>query len=155
MPMAGFGSRFDKEGYELPKPLIEVSMAPMFYQAINDLPKSEFDFFVIRKKMPNFNLLNKEIKNRIKNYDVLTLDKQTDGQARTVAICANNIKQKINYIDEIITIGTCDSGVIFDHKKFNEIIKNENSDVIVWGIKTIQMHKKIPICMVGLTKKMA
>ena len=44
MPMAGFGSRFDKEGYELPKPLIEVSMAPMFYQAINDLPKSEFDF---------------------------------------------------------------------------------------------------------------
>ena len=94
--------------------------------------------------MPNFNLLNKEIKKSNKNYDVLTLDKQTDGQARTVAICANNIKQKINYIDEIITIGTCDSGVIFDHKKFNEIIKNENSDVIVWGIKNYPNAQKNP-----------
>ena len=45
MPMAGLGSRFEREGYKLPKPLIEVSKSPMFYQALNDLPESLSDFY--------------------------------------------------------------------------------------------------------------
>ena len=33
--------RFSQEGYDLPKPFIEVSKKPMAIQAINDLPMTE------------------------------------------------------------------------------------------------------------------
>ena len=37
MPMAGEGSRFIKEGYTQPKPLIEYQGMPLFIRAINSL----------------------------------------------------------------------------------------------------------------------
>ena len=44
--MAGAGSRFAKEGYELPKPLIPISGEPMVVKAINDLPQGDEYTFV-------------------------------------------------------------------------------------------------------------
>ena len=41
LPMAGQGSRFAVEGYEKPKPLIEVNGKPMLQQAIKCLPETE------------------------------------------------------------------------------------------------------------------
>ena len=37
MPMAGEGSRFVKEGYIQPKPLIEYQGIPLFMRAVNRL----------------------------------------------------------------------------------------------------------------------
>ena len=41
LPMAGLGSRFQKEGYQSPKPLIPVSGMPMALQALNDMPNTD------------------------------------------------------------------------------------------------------------------
>ena len=37
IPMAGAGSRFQEQGYELPKPLIDVCGKPMIERVINSL----------------------------------------------------------------------------------------------------------------------
>ena len=51
----------------------------MFYQALNDLPESLSDFFIIRKQMPKYELLKTEIKGK-ENSELLTIDEPTDGQ---------------------------------------------------------------------------
>ena len=43
--------------------------------------------------MPDFDLINSEIKKGIKNHSILTIDKPTDGQARTVSLCVNDLKK--------------------------------------------------------------
>ena len=55
LPMAGVGSRFINEGYTTPKPLIQVSSLPMAVQALNDLPITEHQRFIIRDEMDNEN----------------------------------------------------------------------------------------------------
>ena len=55
--------------------------------------KSIVDYFIIRKKMLNFDLIESVIKERIKNHSVITIDKPTDGQARTVSLCIKDIKK--------------------------------------------------------------
>ena len=39
MPMAGRGSRFNKEGFDLPKPLLEIYGMPFFYWATKSISK--------------------------------------------------------------------------------------------------------------------
>ncbi|MCF8166425.1 MAG: hypothetical protein K9J35_07120, partial [Rhodoferax sp.] len=52
IPMAGMGKRFADEGYTLTKPLIPVSAKAMAIQAIEDLPKSQYQSLVMRSDMP-------------------------------------------------------------------------------------------------------
>ena len=50
IPMAGEGSRFQKEGYTLPKPLIDVNGKPMIQSVVENL---DFDceyIFLVRKE---------------------------------------------------------------------------------------------------------
>ena len=50
IPMAGEGSRFIKEGYTFPKPLIDVNGKPMIQNVVENL---DFDceyIFLVRKK---------------------------------------------------------------------------------------------------------
>ena len=39
MPMAGRGSRFNQEGFDLPKPLLEIYGMPFFYWATRSISK--------------------------------------------------------------------------------------------------------------------
>ena len=50
IPMAGAGSRFAKEGYELPKPLIDVNGKPMIQRVIDNLSINAQYVFVVQKE---------------------------------------------------------------------------------------------------------
>ena len=53
MPMAGEGSRFLKEGWMVPKPLIQLHGAPLFIRAINSLDISDIEMkysFIVRQE---------------------------------------------------------------------------------------------------------
>ena len=39
MPMAGAGSRFKRDGYALPKPIIDINGYPFFYWATRSIEK--------------------------------------------------------------------------------------------------------------------
>ena len=46
LPLAGKGSRFVKEGYKNPKPLINVDGLPMIVSAVKSLPKTSKQVFI-------------------------------------------------------------------------------------------------------------
>ena len=49
--MAGVGSRFLKQNYTIPKPLILIKNKPMFYYATKSLPKSDKNYFICNEKL--------------------------------------------------------------------------------------------------------
>lgn len=66
MPMAGRGSRFNQEGFDLPKPLLEIYGMPFFYWATRSISKfielSSINFVVLQEHVDNFSI-DKVIKN--------------------------------------------------------------------------------------------
>lgn len=127
LPMAGAGSRFVKEGYELPKPVIPVSGAPMVVQAARDLPRMEKQVFVVRKDLDRLDLITEEIRRAFPRAEFVVLEALTDGQARTCLLGMEGIDR-----DQPLTIGACDNGLIYDGERFTTLMADQDTDVIVW-----------------------
>ena len=130
LPMAGVGSRFVNEGYTIPKPLIQVSSLPMAVQALNDLPITEHQRFIIRDEMDNNRELQKILEKSSTSAQFVTLDHLTDGQATTCVEGLNGVDTSIP-----ITIAACDNGMIYSSVDFEKMMSSEDIDVIVWGAR--------------------
>jgi len=130
IPMVGLGSRFKNEGYETPKPLINVSNKPMAIQALLDLPKTDLQKFIFRKDMDGLDELKKELLKSSSNPKFTNLDYMTDGQASTCVEGATDLEQ-----NKPITIAACDNGMIYDSKLLKLLIDSNKADVIVWAAR--------------------
>jgi NDP-sugar pyrophosphorylase family protein len=130
LPMVGLGTRFQKEGYDIPKPLISVSGKPMGVQALEDLPQTESQRLVLRSEMVGLDQLQSSFTKATVKPEFVLLDYITDGQAST---CVEGIKGIDR--DKPVTIAACDNGMIYDADKFAELMHNDNIDVIVWGAR--------------------
>ena len=135
LPMGGLGQRFSSEGYLLTKPLIPVSGLPMVLQAIDDLPLSKNNIFVLRKDMPNYKLLHEELLSKYPNSIIKYINKVTEGQACTAKIGLDIIKNKLDKNISPITIGACDNGALYDISPYYRLINDKSVDIIVWGIR--------------------
>lgn len=60
MPMGGAGSRFKRDGYELPKPVMEIGGRPFFYWATRSIEKyvnlEDMTFVVLKNHIDRFEL---------------------------------------------------------------------------------------------------
>lgn len=127
MPMGGLGSRFTKEGYTIPKPLIEVDGKPMFMRALDSFKEVNNiqHIFVIREEHDEKYDLANQIKKQLPHAKIAVLDHDTGGAVETCLIAKDFIND-----DEPITIADCDiyfeSSVYF--AKISASSKNE-SDV--------------------------
>lgn len=86
VPMAGRGSRFAKEGYDLPKPLIDVNGKHMIEVVINNLkPDCEHRFIFVcqNEHITKYNLYDVFSKS-CENFEVVGIDGITEGAAITV-----------------------------------------------------------------------
>lgn len=135
VPMAGLGQRFINEGYSLPKPLIPVSGKPMVAQASHDLPPARRRAFALRKNMPGYEAANTELSRRYRHSVITTVDRVTEGQACTAIIALDALEKKFGATTEPITIGSCDSGALYDLAAYRKLISRADTDVIVWGIR--------------------
>jgi dTDP-glucose pyrophosphorylase len=87
IPMAGRGSRFADQGFETPKPLIEVKGKPMVIwalESINNLPVSEIGFVILKEHEQRYNvsgLLQKQLTVPVRFF---IIDDVTEGQLCTV-----------------------------------------------------------------------
>lgn len=135
IPMAGLGKRFTDQGYLKTKPLINVSGLPMVIQSTKDLPKSNNYVFVIRSDMQGYKEVKKELEENFEDSTIKSIDHVTDGQAITAMIGVNELENSSSKNISPLTIGVCDSGVIYDKIKFQEIYNREDIDIIVWGIR--------------------
>ena len=130
LPMVGLGSRFQKENYTSPKPLIEVSGKAMAVQALMDLPVTEKQNFILRKDMQYLEELKETLSNNSSKAEFVLLDHMTDGQASTCFKGLSGIKHH-----DPVTIAACDNGMIYDSKIFMSLMELEDIDIIIWGAR--------------------
>lgn len=130
IPLAGRGSRFANEGYKKPKPLIDVSGKPMIIQAANSLPNSkDYIFVVLQEHLNNYPLKDELIK-EYPNSKIIPINEVTKGQAITCSLGLKNVDKNASLL-----IAATDNGMIYDKKKYQTLIKDENIDAIMFTFK--------------------
>jgi NDP-sugar pyrophosphorylase family protein len=127
IPMAGLGSRFVIENYRHPKPLVPVSNKAMAVQAANFLPHAAKYIFVLRHDLDGINEIVDSLNSEFSNVDIVLLDNITEGQAITVLAAFDQVDPELP-----LTVGPCDSGVIYDASVFRKLLDDDEVDVIVW-----------------------
>lgn len=115
MPMGGAGSRFSKEGFLLPKPLIEINKKPFFYWATQSIKKyvelQDITFVVLKQHITDFKI-DTIIKQYYPQANIIVIEKVLNGAVLT---CLEGIKQIKD--DLPIIFNDCDH--MFLCKEFN------------------------------------
>jgi NDP-sugar pyrophosphorylase family protein len=127
LPMAGLGTRFAREGYRCPKPLLPVSGEPMVVQAARDLPRAPHHVFVQRRDLDGNAQIAAVLRERFPGCAIVDLDAATDGQARTCLLAMAGVDRELP-----LTIGACDNGALYDAAKLQTLLRDPAIDVIVW-----------------------
>lgn len=113
--MAGEGSRFAKEGYTFPKPLIDVAGKPMIQRVVENLDfPAEYIFLVRKEHLEKYNgieLLLKQITNN--NYKIVLVDTLTEGAACTALLAKEFIDN-----DEDLLIANSDQIIEYSQQNF-------------------------------------
>lgn len=134
VPMAGLGQRFADEGYLLTKPLIPVSTKPMYTQAVDCLPKSARQVFVLREDMPGFGQTKASITEQYADAAVVSVPCVTDGQASSALVGLDQLERG-SAVAGPITFGACDFAALYDRQELQRLMSNPEIDVIVWAIR--------------------
>jgi NDP-sugar pyrophosphorylase family protein len=146
IPMAGEGSRFQKEGYALPKPLIDVNGKPMIQHVIENLNfDAEYIFLVRKEHLLKYSNL-KKILNKITNgrYKIIEVDHLTEGAACTALLA----KEAINNDDDLL-IANSDQIIEYSKENFLYLKFLTNVDAIVYSFNAL--HPKWSFVKVNTT----
>ena len=118
MPMAGEGSRFLKEGWTTPKPLIDLNGQPLFKHAISSVSDERIPMkysFIVRQEHIAKYKIDEGIKSFLPEANVFSVEKTTRGAVETCLIAESDIAD-----DDAVIVMDCD--LEFRSKKFIEII---------------------------------
>ena len=126
--MAGNGSRFTKQGYKVPKPLINVNQQLMFKEAFCSLNPTEQNIFVVRSSY-KAKIMHSLENLGLKSLSLISVDNTTSGQSITTKLSLDKC-----LAGQPVTISSCDHAVIYEKSKFDELM-TQNIDIIVWGFK--------------------
>lgn len=125
MPMGGAGSRFYKDGYMQPKPLIEIHGKPFLYWATMSILKyvdvQELTFVVLQQHIDEFGI-DKKIKEFFPQAIIKTLPQILPGPVFTSLKGAEDIND-----DAPIVFNDCDH--MFKCKVINGIFKSNKFDM--------------------------
>ena len=134
IPMAGEGSRFAKEGYQFPKPLIDINGKPMIQRVIENLDfDAEYIFLVRKEHLQKYsglsNTLNQITNNKCK---IVVVDSLTEGAACTALLA----KEYINNDDDLL-IANSDQIIEYEKENFNYLRNLTNLDSIVFCFNAV------------------
>ena len=132
--MAGEGSRFAKEGYTFPKPLIDVNGKPMIQAVVENLDFDAEYIFIIRKEhLDKYEGLLGTL-NRITNgrYKVICVDTLTEGAACTALLA----KELINN-DEDLMIANSDQIIEYEVENFKRFKDMIDTDAVVFTFNAV------------------
>ena len=122
IPMAGAGSRFAKDGYEKPKPFIDVNGKPMIVRVLENLIYPDARYILISRKehMDKEKELVSQIEQKF-NAIFIPIDKLTEGTACTVLYARKYINN-----EEPLLIANSDQIVDINIKDFIDDCQNRN-----------------------------
>lgn len=129
--MAGNGSRFVKEGYKEPKPLILVNGKPMIELVIENLkPKRHHQFIFICHANHTQNYpLKRILEGKSPGCKIIEVDKITEGPACTALFA----KKYINNTDQLM-IANCDQYIDIDINQYLSVLE-KNIDALIMTMK--------------------
>lgn len=120
MPMAGEGSRFLKEGWEIPKPLIQLHGKELFLRAIGSVSGGGIPMkysFIVRHEHIDKYEIDKGIKAILPNANIFSVLKTTRGAVETCLMAREAIAQ-----DDAVLVMDCD--LEFRSRGFTDAIVN-------------------------------
>ena len=131
--MAGEGSRFKREGYTFPKPLIDVNGKPMIQRVIENLDFDANYIFLVRKEhLEKFRLA--ELLDIITNgrSSVVMVDSLTEGAACTTLLARDFIDN-----DDELLIANSDQIIEYSSDNFNAIRRFTNLDAVTFTFRAV------------------
>jgi NDP-sugar pyrophosphorylase family protein len=134
IPMAGEGSRFSKEGYTFPKPLIDVNGKPMIQVVVENLDfDAEYIFLVRKEHLIKYSGLKTTL-SRITNgkMKIVEVDSLTEGAACTALLA----KEYIDNDDDLL-IANSDQVIEYCAENFTTIKNMTDSDGIVFTFRAV------------------
>jgi NDP-sugar pyrophosphorylase family protein len=141
LPMAGAGSRFSKEGYKTPKPLLDIEGLPMIIQAVECLPKTSKKIFIGQEEHYNKYDIDTIIKDFYEESETIGINYITEGQACTTDLAF----QKFDIpLEKPLLVSACDNGVYYDMKKYEKLIEDPGVDIIIWSFSNNPTSKLFP-----------
>lgn len=129
IPMAGLGSRFSREGYTLPKPLIPVSGIPMVVRAIRAMPPSDKWIFIVRQEHIDSHRIDRILLKEVPGAAIIPLDYTTEGQASTCLLAEKHLDR-----DEELFIAACDNASVIDAARYRELRSDLSVDAVAWTL---------------------
>ena len=145
IPMAGEGSRFVKEGYTFPKPLIDVRGKPMIQTVVENLDfDCDYVFLVRKKHIEQYSGILDTL-DRITNgrFDYVEVDGLTEGAACTALLAENYIDN-----DEGLLIANSDQVIEYEPENFLTLKSLTSVDAMVFTFNAVAMcdHWALPSC---------
>jgi bifunctional N-acetylglucosamine-1-phosphate-uridyltransferase/glucosamine-1-phosphate-acetyltransferase GlmU-like protein len=142
LPMAGQGSRFEKAGYTLPKPLLPVDRnLPMVIKAAECLPATTHKIFICKKNHVQLYKIDQEILHHFPGSIILQIEGNTLG---TPCTCDIAFQQHSIDPEKPIIISVCDTAMVYDVEKYKQFIEDETTDIIVWGFSDVPSMQTFP-----------
>jgi HAD superfamily hydrolase (TIGR01509 family) len=123
IPMAGKGSRFAKEGFTFPKPLIEVNGKPMIEVVVDNINIEANHIFIVQKEHYEKYNLEETLSRVYENCKIVQIDEMTDGAACTTLLAREFIDN-----DEPLLIANSDQFVEWDSNEFMYSMVGDNTD---------------------------
>ncbi|MEM9274417.1 MAG: glycosyltransferase family 2 protein [Cyanobacteria bacterium P01_F01_bin.143] len=138
IPMAGMGSRFVKQGYEKPKPFIDVLGKTMIEQVMDNLaiPRAKYVLLARREHIEQ----EPEIVSRLQKRDnvkILPVEELTEGTACTVLLARQEIDSEAPLL-----IANCDQLVEFQCADFIRDCLERDLDGSILVFKDAEMNPK-------------
>ena len=132
--MAGEGSRFVKEGYTFPKPLIEVNGKPMIQVVVENLDfNCEYIFLVRQSHIEKYSgFINTLSRITNGNFKYVVVDKLTEGAACTALLAEEFINN-----EEDLLIANSDQFIEYERENFNMIKNITSVDSIVFSFNAV------------------
>lgn len=119
MPMAGEGSRFLKEGWTTPKPLIQLHGMPLFKRAIGSVQADGMQMkysFIVRQNHIDEYSIDKGILSFFPKANIFSVQQTTRGAVETCLMAESAIDD-----NDAVVVMDCD--LEFRSKQFIELIK--------------------------------
>jgi dTDP-glucose pyrophosphorylase len=112
IPMAGEGTRFPRDTYKIPKPLIEIDGVPMIQRAVHSLGLNGTYHFIIRKDS-YYDQVCTLLHTILPSSKIISVEETTEGPASSCLL----FKDFVNNEDELV-IANCDQIMWWDSDLF-------------------------------------
>jgi len=137
IPMSGFGERFRRDGYSVPKPLIEVDGKPIIQHVIEMFPGEEKFIFICNKNhLQDSRYKMKEILSDIcPSGTIVAIPEHKLGPVYAVL-------QAIEVVDlgEPTIVNYCDFTCYWDYQHFKKFVGNKNCDGAIPSYRDFHPH---------------